>query len=96
MQIDFGMRIVRAAPGAPIRSIIGFPSAGEYYLPDCDAIGSPMPVPVNSAIEGSTNLTCDNNNEDCHLLVVQENTLYETYRANASGSTGLQAQCLIT
>ena len=96
MQIDFGMRIVRAAPGAPTRSIIGFPSASEYYLPDCDAIGSLIPVPANSAIEGSTNLTCDNNNEDCHLLVVQDNVLYETYRANGSGSTGLQAQCLIT
>ncbi len=96
MQIDFGMRIVRAAPAAPTRSIIGFPSASEYYLPDCDAIGSLIPVPANSAIEGSANLACDNNNEDCHLLVVQDNVLYETYRANGSGSTGLQAQCLIT
>ncbi len=96
MQIDFGMRIVRAAPAVPTRSIIGFPSASEYYLPDCDAIGSLIPVPANSAIEGSANLTCDNNNEDCHLLVVQDNVLYETYRANGSGSTGLQAQCLIT
>jgi hypothetical protein len=96
MQIDFSFHIVRAAPGAPTRTIIGFPNASEYYLPDCDAIGSSIPVPANAAIEGSSNLTCDNNNEDCHLLVVQDNVLYETYRANASGSNGLQAQCLIT
>ena len=35
MQIDFGMRIVRAAPGAPTRSIVEFPDASEYYAPDC-------------------------------------------------------------
>ncbi len=94
MQIDFGMRIVHAAPGAPTRSIIGFPDADEYYAPDCEPIGTLMPVPANAAIEASSNLTCDNNNGDCHLLVVQENVLYEAYRANASGGAGLQAQCL--
>ncbi len=94
MQIDFGMQIVHAAPGAPTRTIIGFPTAGEYYAPDCEPIGTTMPVPANAVIESSTNLTCDNNNGDCHLLVVQENVLYEAYRANASGSTGLQSQCL--
>lgn len=94
MQIDFGMRIVHAAPGAPVRAIIGFPSSGEYYAPDCEPVGTLMPVPANSAIEASGNLVCDNDNEDCHLLVVQENFLYEAYRANASGSSGLQSQCL--
>lgn len=94
MQIDFSMRIVHAAPGAPTRTIIGFPSASEYYAPDCEPIGTAMPVPSNAAIESSNNLVCDNNNGDCHLLVVQENVLYEAYRANASGSTGLQSQCL--
>lgn len=94
MQIDFGMRIVHAAPGAPTRTIIGFPDSDEYYAPDCEAIGTSMPVPANAAIEANTNLVCDNGSEDCHLLVVQENVLYEAYRANASGSTGLQAQCL--
>jgi hypothetical protein len=95
MQIDFAMRIVHAAPGAPTRSIIGFPAADEYYLPDCEPIGTAMPVPANAAIEGSSNVSCDNNSEDCHLLVVQDNVLYETYRANASGASGLEAQCLI-
>ena len=94
MQIDFGMRIVHAAPGAPMRTIIGFPAADEYYAPDCEPMGTAMPVPANAAIESSSNLTCDNNNGDCHLLVVQENVLYEAYRANASGSSGLQSQCL--
>ncbi len=94
MQIDFGMRIVHAAPGAPTRTIVGFPDADEYYAPDCEPIGTVMPVPANSAIEASSNLICDNDSEDCHLLVVQGDVLYEAYRANASGGTGLQSQCL--
>ncbi|MBP3984161.1 cadherin repeat domain-containing protein [Pseudoxanthomonas helianthi] len=94
MQIDFSMHIVRAPTNAPLRSIVGFPSNAEYYAPDCDAVGTQIPVPANGAIEGSTNLTCDNNNGDCHMLVWQGNKLYETYRSNATGSSGLQSQCL--
>ena len=96
MQIDFSMHVVRAPANAPLRSIIGFPSSGDYYLPDCNAIGTQMPVPANGAIEGSSNLTCDNNDGDCHLLVWQGNRLYEAYRANASGASGLQSQCMVT
>jgi serine/threonine-protein kinase len=94
MQIDFGMHIVNAPAGAPLRSIVGYPSAGEYYAPDCEAIGTTMPVPTTGAIEASTNLSCANASEDCHLLVVQGSTLFEAYRANASGVSGMQAQCL--
>jgi serine/threonine-protein kinase len=94
MQIDFGMHVVHAPAGAPLRNIIGYPSTGEYYAPDCEATGTAMPVPADGAIEANTGLTCNNAGEDCHLLVVQGNTLYEAYRANASGASGLQSQCL--
>ncbi|WP_139447274.1 hypothetical protein [Arenimonas terrae] len=94
MQIDFSFHIVNAAPGAPTRNIIGYPSAGEYYAPDCEPIGTPMPVPLDAAIEGQAGLSCTNANGDCHLLVVQGDRLYEAYRANAVGQDGLQAQCL--
>ena len=96
MQIDFSMHVVRAPANAPLRSIVGFPSGADYYSPDCNAIGTQMPVPANGAIEGSSNLSCDNNNADCHLLVWQGNRLYEAYRANASGGSGLQSQCMVT
>lgn len=94
MQIDFSFLIVNAAPGAPTRTIVGYPSNGSYYAPDCEPVGTSMPVPANAVIEGGAGLTCDNANNDCHLLVVQGNTLYEAYRANASGGSSLQAQCL--
>lgn len=96
MQIDFSIHVVNAAAGAPTRTISGYPF-DDYYLPDCEPIGTAMPVPANAAIEGQTtqgDLSCDNENEDCHLLVVQGNTLYEAYHANASVAGQLEAQCL--
>ncbi len=94
MQIDFSFHIVRAPADAPTRTIVGYPSAGEYYAPDCEPIGTPMPVPANAAIEGQAGLACTHADGDCHLLVVQGDRLYEAYRANASGTGVLQAQCL--
>ena len=94
MQIDFSMHVVNAVVGAPTRSIVGYPSSGEYYWPDCEPVGASMPVPANAAIEGNTGLSCANATGDCHLLVVQGSNLYEAYRANATGGSGLQAQCV--
>jgi hypothetical protein len=95
-QIDFGMHVVRAAAGSPTRSIIEYPYDKDdpYYLPDCEPLGSSMPVPLDAAIEGSTNLNCDNAGEDCHLLVVQGTTLYEAYHSHASAAGVLESQCL--
>ncbi len=97
MQIDFSFNIVRAQAGAPLYTITSIPSANPddaYYLPDCEPLGTSVPVPVGARIEGQSGLTCDVFNDDCHLLVVQDTTLYEVYRANVSGNT-IQAQCLV-
>ncbi|MEM7583506.1 MAG: hypothetical protein AAF560_09010 [Acidobacteriota bacterium] len=91
-QIDFSLHVVHAAPDAPTRTIISHPSG--YFSPDCDPLGTAMPVPLGAAIEGETGLTCDNLSGDCHLLVVQDRILYEAYRVTASGGTQLEAQCL--
>jgi len=92
MQIDFSFHVVHATPNSPLRSISEY--ADDYYSPDCEDPGTTMPVPFNSAIEGQSGLDCDNDNEDCHLLVVQGTTLYEAYRATAIGESTLEAQCL--
>jgi hypothetical protein len=94
MQIDFGMNVVRAAAGSPTRTIVDYPY-DDYYSPDCEPLGSSMPVPANAAIEGTNGLTCTNDSEDCHLLVVQGDTLYEAYHVTASGANALEAQCLV-
>ena len=93
MQIDFSLHVVRANINAPTRTISGYPF-DNYYTPDCEAIGTALPVPAHAAIEGQAGLNCDNANEDCHLLVVQGSTLYEVFHANVSNATELEAQCL--
>jgi hypothetical protein len=97
-QIDFSIRVVRSpagAPTVPITSIVGGGPDDEYYAPDCDALGSSVPVPPGATIEGETGMSCDVFGNDCHYLVTQGNTLFEVYRTTvASGS--MQAQCLAT
>lgn len=91
LQIDFSLHIVHAPSDAPTRTIVSHPDG--YFLPDCDPLGTAIPVPTDAAIEGETDLVCDNLSGDCHLLVVQDRILYETYRSTASGSAQLEAQC---
>ncbi|HSN55099.1 MAG TPA: hypothetical protein VLT32_10515 [Candidatus Sulfomarinibacteraceae bacterium] len=92
MQIDFSLHVVHAPPGSPVRTTVSHPWG--YYDPDCEPSGTAIPVPVWAAIEGQTGLDCDNLSGDCHLLVVQGETLYEAYLATASGSAGLETMCL--
>lgn len=97
-QIDFSIRVVYAPPGSGTATIGALPSSDpgdQYYAPDCEPIGSAVPVPAGATIEGEAGMTCDVFGGDCHYLVVDGNTLHEVYRANLSGST-LQAQCLAT
>lgn len=92
MQIDFSIHVVHAPPGSPTRTTISHPDG--YYLPDCEPLGTEIPVPPGAAIEGEMDLSCDNFNNDCHLLVVQGDTLYEVYLANAPNATELETHCL--
>lgn len=92
LQIDRSIHVVHAPPGAPTRTIVSHPD--DYFLPDCEPLGTAMPVPANAAIEGETGLDCNNLAGDCHLLVVQGRTLYEAYSVTQENPSQLQAQCL--
>jgi len=92
MQIDFSIHVVHAPLGSPTRTTVGHPWG--YYDPDCEPLGTDMPVPLNAAIEGETGLSCDNLDNDCHLLVVQGDTLYEAYLAHAPNATEIETHCL--
>ena len=93
-QIDFSLHVLHdAAANAPRYSIIPHHDEGEYYSPDCETLPTTMPVPANAAFEGQSGLTCDNDAEDCHLLVQQGTLLYELYSGNLSGGV-LDARCL--
>jgi serine/threonine-protein kinase len=92
MQIDFSLHVVHAPPGAPVRTTVTHPWG--YYVPDCEPLGTGIPVPDWAAIEGETGLVCDNLSNDCHLLVVQGDTVYEAYLATAPGPGELETHCL--
>ena len=93
-QIDFSMTVLHADASTPMADVIGYPY-DDYYVPDCDTPGTiPFPMPAGGSIEGSDDYSCDNEGEDCHLLVVQGNTLFESYHSNLV-SDGLESQCAV-
>ncbi len=96
MQIDFGMYVLYADGATPTQPLISIPSGNPddaYYLPDCEPLATPVPLPAGGAIESQSGYSCDNLNNDCHLLVVKGNEIFEVYRANVSAQ-GVQSQCL--
>jgi len=92
MQIDFSLHVVHAPPGSPTRTTVSHPWG--YYDPDCEPLGSTLPVPPGAAIEGETGMVCDNESNDCHLLVVQGDTLYEAYLVTEASATEIETHCL--
>jgi len=94
LQIDFSIPLFFANGSTPRQTING-PSGDTYCYggPDCDPVPLQMPVPSNANIEGSTDLTCDTANNDCHMLVVEkdEKKLYEIYNATSTGSSAIGA-----
>lgn len=94
LQIDWSMQVLHAGANDPTVELTAWPSADDYYAPDCEMPGLAFPKPPGGAIEGSNNYSCDNANEDCHLLVRQGDTLFEAFGANIVG-TRLQARCAV-
>ena len=82
-QIDFSIDVLTADMSTPQRT---FTKTADFYSPDCDFVGVPMPVGGN--VEGETGYACTGDG-DCHLLVHDGDAgkLYEMWRANVSGST---------
>ncbi len=93
MQIDFSLHVRQMAAGevAPRLPVAAHPSG--YYLPDCDPLGTQVPVPSDAAFEGEDGLSCDHQNADCHLLVVEGDVLYEVYAGTVSAGQ-VRAMCL--
>lgn len=96
-QIDFSFYVLHANGSTTTRPIVAWPSEGDYYSPDCDAPGLPFPVPAGGGIEGTSPpaYACDAENEDCHLLVVNDasKVLYEAYATESADATGVHAIC---
>src|SRR5690606_7703249 len=94
--IDFGLHVSRVADsGAVDRLPIVEHAAADrgYFLPDCEPLGSTVPVPADAAFEAQESLGCPNSDEDCHLLVVDGSLLYEVCAGNISNGE-IDAECL--
>ncbi len=94
-QIDFSLHFRRIAAGEPVAllPLIRNRQTDEYYLPDCEPLGSEVPVTADAAFEGQTGLSCPNGASDCHLLIEREGLLYEVFAGNVSEGQ-LDATCL--
>ena len=86
-QIDFSFHVRQLAPGEmPMRyPVVQHAFYDDYYLPDSEPLGTMMPVPADAAFEGENGLTCNNEDNDCHLIVRDGSLLYELYSGNLSG-----------
>lgn len=80
-QMDFSIEVLAADSSLAPRA---FSPNDDFYDPDCDP--APTPVPPNGRLEGESGYACDNDG-DCHLIVVQNNRLYEMWRADIRGSS---------
>ena len=93
-QIDFSLHYYPEAGSSvteyPVTEHVDWQT---YYLPDCEPLGTTMPVPADAAFEGQSNLSCNNAASDCHLLVRQGDLLYELYAGNLDKGV-LDAACL--
>ena len=107
-QIDFSFHVRHVGVGEipPRFPVVQHAGYSDYYSVDCEATGTPMPVPADTAFEGQGGLDCDNFCDDegeigdnplecgdCHLLVREGNLLYELYNGQLSGAQ-FDALCL--
>jgi serine/threonine-protein kinase len=93
-QIDLSFYVLHATQATQTRPIV---ENSGYYAPDCEAAGFAFPVPPGGGIEGTGPppvYTCDTS-DDCHLLVVNDETrvLYEAYNVSNADATGVHALC---
>jgi serine/threonine-protein kinase len=88
LKIDFALRLLDGT-GAP-RLPLGAPD--EDYRDACDG-GGDVPVPPNGSLEDEKGYECRGDG-DCHLLVVDGNTLHEAWRASVD-ARGVHATCLV-
>ena len=75
-----------------------YPDCGDFHTaPSLGPVPLPIPLPPGGGIEGTGQLdptsppivapsyTCDNANNDCHMLIVQGNKLFESGNSNVTG-----------
>lgn len=82
-----------------------YPDCGDFHTPLQAPKPIPIPLPAGGGIEGTgstdpsdpfpPSYTCDNGNNDCHMLIVQGNTLFESGNTNVTGAN-VESMCALT
>jgi serine/threonine-protein kinase len=98
-KIDQSMHVmhVSAANESTVPRVAVVAGPYGYTDPDCEPLsGLTFPLPAGGAIEGSTNYSCSNDDDDCHLFVVLDDSrkLYESYGSNVAAGK-LQSACVV-
>jgi hypothetical protein len=98
-QIDFSINVLHADSSTPLMSFSPPASDPNNSVPDCDS-GVMVPLPPAGALEGEMAYSdgCDNSNNDCHLIVIDDatNKLYEIWEAQVTGGMLKSTGCLAT
>jgi hypothetical protein len=94
-QLDISFYVLHAVQATTTRPIV---ENSGYYTPDCESAGFLFPVPVGGGIEGTgppPSYTCKTSSNDCHLLVVNDDTniLYEAYSVSKADAIGVHTIC---
>lgn len=86
-----------------------YPDCGDFppHSPLVGPVPLPIPLPSGGGIEGTgpaqwpppppgtpPSYTCDNLNNDCHMLIVQGNTLFESGNTNVAGGK-VESMCAL-
>lgn len=108
LHANAGIATTDVMPVANDPSNYYYPDCGDFNVPALGPVPQPIPLPPNGGIEGTGQLdptdpsgitppsyTCDNANNDCHMLIVQGNTLFESGNTNVTGGK-VEAMCGLT
>ncbi len=84
MRVDESIRVMQANSSTPT---VPFKPGSTFYTPDSDTVSS-VPLPAGGGMEAQTGYQCDASQNDCHFIVVNNDTgkLYEAFGANYNGS----------
>jgi hypothetical protein len=88
LQIDFSIDVLCASPSTQTRA---FEKTENFYDDECD--DQPVPVPSGGHVEGEDGYECTGGG-DCHLIVIQQDTLYEQWVASIDSQNNYTGGCL--
>jgi serine/threonine-protein kinase len=88
LQIDFSIDVLCAPASTQLRA---FEKTENFYADECD--DESVPVPAGGHVEGEDGYECTGGG-DCHLIVIQNDKLYEQWVASIDSQNEYTGGCL--